>query len=123
MLNELAQKVFQIATSKGWYDNDKGKNMGERLALIHAEVSEALEADRKDSYCGLTMINWDALPDSEFMGCYDIGVKGTFEEEMADIVIRVLDMCALKGIDIEKHIWAKMRYNSMRPHLHGGKKY
>lgn len=41
---------------------------------------------------------------------------------MADIVIRVMDMCAFKGIDLDAHVAAKMRYNSLREHMHG-KKY
>jgi len=46
-------------------------------------------------------------------------IKNTFEDELADVVIRVLDLCAFKKIDIESHIKAKMRYNSSRPHKHG----
>jgi len=38
---------------------------------------------------------------------------------MADIVIRVMDLCAFKGIDLESHIKAKMRYNSLREYKHG----
>ena len=38
-------------------------------------------------------------------------VKGTFEGEMADILIRLLDLCGSKDIDIETHLIAKLRYN------------
>jgi len=41
---------------------------------------------------------------------------------LADIMIRVMDLAAFKGIDLEKHIDLKMKYNSLRPHKHG-KKY
>jgi NTP pyrophosphatase (non-canonical NTP hydrolase) len=46
----------------------------------------------------------------------------SFEMELADIMIRVMDLCAFKNIDLEAHIKAKMRYNSLREYKHG-KKY
>ena len=49
-------------------------------------------------------------------------VKDTFEDELADAVIRILDLCGAKGIDIEKHIELKMKYNETRERMHG-KKY
>lgn len=122
MFNELAKQVHEIAKSKGFYE--KEKNIGEMLCLIHSEVSEALEADRKGRYASSANMNvlngW--VRDSDFVESYEGWVKGTFEEEMADIVIRVLDMCGFKNIDIEAHIAAKMRYNRTREKYHG-KKY
>jgi NTP pyrophosphatase (non-canonical NTP hydrolase) len=121
MINELAQEIHKNARKKGFFE--KEKNIGEMLALIHSEVSEALEADRKDRYANLSdsqlnvLLGW--VQDIDFSKDYSDKVKGCFEEEMADIVIRVFDMCAFKGIDIERHIRAKMRYNSMREKYHG----
>lgn len=131
MINKLAEEVHENAKEKGWYD--KEKNLGEMLCLIHSEVSEALEADRNDRYCkatplvlgGLADKNFGATyhDDSQFIGEYKKSVRGTFEEELADIVIRVMDLAAYRNIDLEQHIKAKMRYNSLRPVKHGGKKY
>jgi NTP pyrophosphatase (non-canonical NTP hydrolase) len=121
MINELAKQVHENAKAKGFFE--KEKNIGEMLCLIHSEVSEALEADRKGSYCVLynyTVLETIDKPD--FSDRYKSWIKGTFEEEMADIVIRVMDLCAFKGIDLESHIKAKMRYNSLREYKHG-KKY
>lgn len=122
MLNELAQQIHQNNIEKGFYE--KPKNIGEMLCLIHSEVSEALEADRKDKYCSKTdMVEMNNRKTEEiFINEYVLNVKGTFEEEMADIIIRVLDMCAFKGIDIEQHVVAKMRANRNRIKYHG-KKY
>lgn len=124
MINELAKQVHENAKKKGFFEAPR--NIGEMLALIHAEVSEALEADRANKYCELdsdrvyTLFCW---PDNGgFTDDYTNEIKGTFEEEMADIVIRVMDMCAYKNIDLEAHIKAKMRYNSLREYKHG-KKY
>lgn len=121
MINQLAKQVHQNAKDHGFFD--KEKNIGEMLCLIHSEVSEALEADRKNDYCVLypdSVKEIIAKPD--FLDRYKSFIKGSFEEEMADIVIRVMDLCAFKNIDLEAHIKAKMRYNSLREYKHG-KKY
>lgn len=121
-INALACEIFERNVEKGFYE--KPKNIAEMLCLIHSEVSEALEADRKDKYASfenITFINcWKE--DADFIKNYFEKVKGTFEEEMADIFIRVLDLCAYKGINIEQHVRAKMRYNLSREKYHG-KKY
>lgn len=123
IINELAKQVYENSKLKGFHEDDETKNIGEMLALVHAEVSEALEADRVDKYCKGSVLALMTLEgDQKFTAFYKEVVKGTFEEEMADIVIRVMDMCAMKGIDLDGHIRAKMRYNSTRPYKHG-KKY
>jgi NTP pyrophosphatase (non-canonical NTP hydrolase) len=121
-INVLAYAIYKNNVEKGFYE--KEKNIGEMLCLIHSEVSEALEADRKDRYSAGTMMNVlnGLVSDKDFVVAYKKQVKGTFEEEMADIFIRVLDLCAFKGIDIEQHVKAKMRYNLSREKYHG-KKY
>ena len=122
-LNNLACAIYERNIEKGFYE--KPKNIGEMLCLIHSEVSEALEADRKDRYVlnSVDIATTNTILDDElFKDTYNIYVKGNFEEEMADVFIRVLDMCAFKGIDIEQHVKAKMRYNLTREKYHG-KKY
>jgi hypothetical protein len=121
-LGRLAREIHANARAKGFFDNGAGLNTGERLALVHSEVSEALEAHRKNHFCGVRNIHsvFDSLnDDQEFKTFFEQRIKNTYEDEMADIVIRVLDDCALKGIDIDGHIFAKMRYNSLREYKHG----
>lgn len=128
-LNDLACAIYERNVQKGFYE--KPKNIGEMLCLIHSEVSEALEADRKESYANL--IGFEAMlwKDNQIESWQEVEnfkvsfsgtIKNTFEDEMADIIIRVLDLCAFKGIDIEKHIALKMQYNATREKYHG-KKY
>jgi NTP pyrophosphatase (non-canonical NTP hydrolase) len=96
MINTLCEEAYETAMSKGWHDNER--ETGTLLALIHSEVSEALEADRK---------GWEA----------------NFAEELADVCIRVFDLCGSRGIDLEKAIRDKMDYNKGRSYMHGGKAY
>jgi hypothetical protein len=54
MINKLSKEIHQNAKDKGFYDNEK--NIGEMLCLIHSEVTEALEADRK---CRQAPVLWE----------------------------------------------------------------
>lgn len=125
MINKLCKEAYENAKNKGFHD--KPVEMGTRLALIHGEVSEALEADRNTKHCKYSIDNLKhsikELYNSDFKNVYEREVKGTFEEELADIAIRLFDLCGYMNIDLEVHIQAKMRYNSLRSHMHGGKKY
>jgi NTP pyrophosphatase (non-canonical NTP hydrolase) len=96
MINQLCKQAFETAKSKGWHDEPR--ETGTLLALIHSEVSEALEADRK-------------------------GDNENFAEELADVCIRTFDLCGSKGIDLEKAILEKMERNKSRSFKHGGKAY
>jgi NTP pyrophosphatase (non-canonical NTP hydrolase) len=121
MINELSKEIFENNKAKGFYDSEK--NIGEMLCLIHSEVSEALECDRKDRECTSRMSEINGIVEDEaFKTSFEEKVKDTFEDELADIMIRVMDLAAFRGVDLEGHIKAKMRYNSLRPYKHG-KKY
>lgn len=122
MINELATLIYEINVENGFYVGQK--NIGESLCLIHSEVSEALECDRKDKYVKPGALNkTSGLANNEdFKASFQKNIKDTFEDELADIIIRVLDLAAYKQINIHAHIKAKVRYNSLREYQHG-KKY
>ena len=93
-INTMAKLVHENAKAHGWWDWERP--IPELLCLIHSEVSEALEAYRKQD-------------------------RKNMEEELADIVIRVFDLALGKGIDIEKAIIDKHTFNTTRPYRHGNK--
>lgn len=94
----------RIAEAHG-FETEK-QDDGTLIALIHSEVSEALEALR----C------WN--PPSE-----KIGEFSSAEEELADAIIRILDLGKARGWRIPEAMIAKMAYNESRPYKHGGKKF
>ena len=96
--------INQCAIQHGWWDHDR--NDGETIALIHSELSEALEALR----------NGD--PESKHIPGHT-----QLEEELADVVIRCMDYAYSKGINLGAAIDAKHAFNRDRPYKHGGKKF
>lgn len=122
MINKLAEEIHANAKNKGFFDTEK--NIGEMLCLIHSEVSEALEADRKNYYASITAFKAREkdVDEFDFQSDFEELIKNSFEDELADIMIRVMDLAAFKLIDLEWHIKNKMKYNAAREHKHG-KKY
>jgi NTP pyrophosphatase (non-canonical NTP hydrolase) len=130
-LNESANIIFQNNKEKGFWD--KERNVGELLMLITSELGEAMEAHRKgkvgrmksfESDMGYARLSLeDFTPENQnylwIANRFETTVKDTFEDEIADAVIRLLDLSAGLGIDLEKHINAKVQYNKSRERLHG----
>ena len=89
--------------------------------LITSELGEALEAARKGYWSATHSPNAAlSIEDEEkFKEYYQIHIKGRYEEEIADAIIRLLDHAGYMEIDVNAHVLAKMRYNAMRPYKHG----
>ncbi|MBN1651733.1 MAG: hypothetical protein JW857_10415 [Bacteroidales bacterium] len=113
-LNEDAAEIFRNNKAKGFHE--KEANVGELLMLITSELSEALEAHRNGRFASGHLM---APSYATWKEWFEKNYKDTFEDEIADAVIRLLDLSALRGIDLEKHIQEKIKYNKLRPQLHG----
>jgi len=101
-INELGREINEINKANGWKvaeptDWALEYKIPALLALVHSEVSEALEGFR-----GLDYDN--------------------FCEELADVMIRTMDLASGLGIDLESEIRKKMEKNKKRGYKHGGKK-
>lgn len=116
-LDALAITCHVLAVSRGWWHDSqtgdaKELNIGERYALMHSELSEGLEAVRKDLVS-------DHIP--EFTG---------EEEELSDVLIRLLDYAGAKRLRLGEAFIAKLRFNAVREdysvearECEGGKKF
>lgn len=120
-IKEISKQINENAHAKGFWD--KGVDVPKMLALIHSEVSEALEADRIDSFMEYSIKTINEAGDSAFDSDFRHYVKDTFEDELADAAIRIFDLAYEMKIDLCAHIEAKVRFNASRPIMHGGKKY
>lgn len=120
-LNKISNAIHKGNVKQGFYDEPK--SIPELLCLIHSELSEALESDRKDRKCSLSTNSLLTLIKTNDTGYYKnqfkLEVKDTFEDEIADALIRLFDLCGYLNIDIDKHITAKLKYNSLREYKHG----
>ena len=131
-INDLAQHIHEGNVKRGFWEDAETKNKAEVLMLCVSELSEALEADRKGRWADMDLFRLMSVPDvmngdntdgkGLFKAAFQGSVKDTFEDEIADTMIRLLDLCNAFNIDIAKHIELKLKYNSLRPYKHG-KKY
>lgn len=98
-LNELALEIYEANKAKGFWD--KERNYGEILMLVVSELGEAIEAHRKERFAKISL----PCDDLEF----DAFVKDTFEDEVADAFIRLMDVCGAagpSGQDLDFSVWA-----------------
>jgi len=127
-LNALSQELHQRQIDMGFDD----PNITQRLMLITSEVVEAFEAFRKDNYADIYKFNKMSEEDTlelesdknlSFKVNFEDTIKDTMEDECADIMIRLLAFSGENNIDIEFHVKEKDKYNQLRGHKYGGKKF
>lgn len=120
-ISELVQKAHENAVKHGFWDNPP--EFGTSIALIHSELSEALEEMR----AGNRMIPGMEAPPKYYSGdgYYSIQPEAHcrkpegYATELADAVIRIADLFGHMGLDLDAIIREKMEYNATRPYKHG----
>ena len=115
-LNGWVKHCHDIAVNKGWWKKPVRRD-GELIALMHSELSEALEEIRLPG-SGMN-------PDGWYYG-FEPGKTNSTPKgvsiELADCIIRIMDYFGYKGWDMEKILRAKCDYNEKRPYRHEGKR-
>lgn len=118
----LKRACYQNAKTHGWWDRDR--SFGDIIALVHSELSEALEEYRNGEVPQRISyqhpLNEDDRVDQiDYMGevCKPEGIPAEF----ADVFIRLLDYAGHQDIPLGKAVVEKHMYNFTRPHRHGGK--
>lgn len=91
-ISEMQEQAHRTAEEKGFHE--RPREFGTLIALIHSELSEALEAHRQGDFEGIA-------------------------EELADVLIRIGDLCGEYTIDLEGAIARKMQINKGRAYKHG----
>lgn len=91
-IKQIQELITEQAKKKGFGSKPEDVNVAEKIALIHSEISEAFEAYRHKNMDG----------------------KDGFNEELGDAVQRILHLCSIFDIDVEKEILKKLDYNKDR---------
>jgi NTP pyrophosphatase (non-canonical NTP hydrolase) len=112
---EMTAQVRKINIEKGWRSAEGGpgsNSFGDYIALLHSEVSEALEAYRDHRLNDPTPVAGFGIahPKPEGVG-----------SELAGVLIRLVDMCDVFGIDLAQEYHRKVAYNASRAFQHGGR--
>jgi NTP pyrophosphatase (non-canonical NTP hydrolase) len=100
MFNLVSREVNRISHEHGFWDEKR--NDGEVIALIHSELSEALEALRDNNPTSKRLVQFTSV-----------------EEELADAIIRIMDYAWGNQLSLARAILAKMEYNEGRDFMHG----
>ena len=105
MWNSLSETIYENSLAHGFHGTPELDNIPTKLMLIVSEIAEAMEAHRKS-------LSSEHIP----------GHTG-LEEELADAVIRIMDLGYMLDLDLADAIIAKDKFNMTRPYMHGNKTY
>ena len=95
-LNELRDEAYSIAKANGWHEEEHSDSHW--LMLIITEIAEAVQADRNGIYADVEAFRkYEETLD--FKENFDRQIKNSMQDELADVVIRCLDLAGLRGID------------------------
>ncbi len=106
-LNKLRDRAYRCACEHGFHDNEYSD--AHFLMLVITEISEAVEADRKNRHA--KMMEYDECQhysyphtNEDFISDFERYIKDSVEDEISDVAIRLLDLSGLRSIDINAQI-------------------
>lgn len=134
----VQREIFETAEQSGWHEHDR--ELPEAIALMHSELSEALEAYRDGMAETSNQYRYKvddifidpAHDDGEYAyttlprmenveGDTVLGKPEGVASELADVIIRILDYSEQKDIETVRVMLQKMEFNKTRGYRHGGK--
>lgn len=113
--NELRDRAYQNAVKHGFYENT---SLLDEVMMIVTELGEAVQADRDNKFANLLLFekNFDTPqinPEEHYIHCYDVLMKDTVEDELADAFIRMLSFLAHSNIDMDADYFEEVPVNMM----------
>ena len=96
-LNALKDKAYKTAVAHGFHEEEKPDAYW--LGLVMSEMGEAINADRKGLHADAVLFN-DDLSKMSFKDSFEAHIKDSVEDEIADIIIRLLDFSGLRGYEL-----------------------
>lgn len=107
-LNALRDECYKIACEHGWHDEEHSER--HFLCLVITELSEAVEADRKDRHADLKSFNQSVETDYvPIATAFEGYIKDSVEDELADAAIRILDLAGLQDCDIGEAVTVRLK--------------
>lgn len=120
-INEMKDRAYKVACEHGWYDEDQP--LIHHLMLVITELSEAVNADRRNKYAQRKMFESESVtpqanPEAHWCHCYRTFIKDTVEDELADTVIRLLSLAGHSKADLDEDMFdeAELRKAVEREH-------
>lgn len=108
-IDQLADDISSTSETKGFWDIPNPEIIIPiKLALLHSEVTEALDVHRNV---------YDDSEEDPLIGMTDMQEQD-FTEELADVIIRALDLAGYYELKVGDAVVAKIEKNANRPHKH-----
>jgi len=121
-LNELSIEIADDNVRKGFTSSNSYRSITTNIMLIVTELSEAVEQlrtgeklSKRDEFEEYVSSHQSA---EGYMKGFEMYIKDSFEDEIADSFIRLFDLAGKLSIDIAFHIHRKLEYNKLRPNKH-----